>query len=109
VRRDGDGTVTTYVDGGAPGSAPYDEDFWVASTHGPDQQTLTWEPEAGTWSLVVMNDRGTRPVAADVTVAAELPVLGKVTLGLLVAGLLFLAVGVPLLWWSAARAGRPPP
>jgi hypothetical protein len=107
VRRDGDGTVTTYVDGGAPVSAARDQDFWVASADGPDEQTLTWEPEAGTWSLVVMNDQGTRPVSTDVSVGAELPVLDRVTLTLLLSGLVFLVGGVPLLWWGAARAGRP--
>ena len=47
---------------------PAQQDFWAARASGPGQQTLNWDLQGGTWSLVVMNadavaGRGRRPSA----------------------------------------------
>lgn len=98
VGPDGD-PVTTFIEGGPPSGAPADETFWVASAQGDRRQTISWEPTQGDWTLVVMNADGTTPVAADVAVGAELPVLDDIAIGLLIMGsvLLLLSVGALLL------------
>jgi hypothetical protein len=93
-----DGTPRSdFIDGGPPPQAPQDEDFWVASARGQGQQTLTWKASEGSWTLVVMNARGTTPVAADVSVGATMPVLDDIAIGLLVAGLVGGAVATVIL------------
>jgi hypothetical protein len=57
--------------GGAPASAPGEQDFWAASTTGDGNESLSWDVDAGTWSLVVMNDDGSRAVAAEVQLGAN--------------------------------------
>ncbi|GAA4381878.1 hypothetical protein GCM10023146_43950 [Nocardioides caricicola] len=90
-----DVTTSRFVDGGSPRVAPADADFWVASTVGAGPQELTWDPRPGSWRLVVMNASGTTPVAADVAVGAEAPVLNT-------AGPVLLTTGVVLLVAAAA-------
>ena len=58
--------------GGAPASSPGDQEFWVASANGAGEQTLEWEPEDGNWNAVVMNSDGSRGVAAELSIGAEL-------------------------------------
>jgi len=81
-----------FVEGGSPAVAPADATFWAVSASGTGEQTIDWEPEAGSWTLVVMNGEGTTPVAADVAVGAQVPVLDDVGTALLVAGLVVAAV-----------------
>lgn len=80
-----------FVDGGSPPVAPADAPFWAASASGTGVQTLDWEPEAGSWTLVVMNGEGTTPVAADVTIGAEIPALDDLGSALLVTGFVVVA------------------
>ncbi len=100
---DEDGAPTiTFVDGGSPGVAPTDATFWAASASGRGPQQISWEPEDGEWTLVVMNGEGTTPVAADVAIGAEVPVLDTVGTVLLVAGLVVVGLsGIGL--WLAVR------
>ena len=60
-------------------------------------QTLTWSPEPGDWTLVVMNSDGTTPVDADVAVGATAPAVDDVALVLLVCGLAVSGLAVALL------------
>ena len=99
-----------FVDGGSPAVAPADATFWAVSASGPGQQTINWAPEAGSWTIVVMNGEGTTPVAADVTVGAEVPVLDELGTALLVSGLVVVAlagVGMWLTIGTAQEADRP--
>lgn len=105
---DGDrGPVTTYVEGDTPLLVPGDEDFWVASATGAGTQELTWEPEDGHWTLVVMNDDGSTPVAARVAVGAEVPVLDAVATTLLVLGAVLLPLSALVLWLAVRRRATP--
>lgn len=72
VRRGGSATP------GTPASAS----FWVATASGPGTQALTWKPDVGRWAVVVMNEDGSRGVAADVSVGAKTGVLLPVGVGL---------------------------
>jgi hypothetical protein len=78
--------------GAAPKSPPGDETFWAASTAGTGEQTLEWEPEDGSWSAVVMNTDGSRGVATDLSIGAELDPLIWIGIGLLVGGGLLAAI-----------------
>ncbi len=57
--------------GGAPAAPPADQPFWAASTSGTGTQTLSWDVDSGTWSLVVMNADGSAAVAAAIEVGAN--------------------------------------
>lgn len=103
---DGD-PVTTYVEGDTPVLVPGEETFWVAAAAGPGTQELTWEPEDGDWTLVVMNAAGTAPVATRVAVGAELPVLDDVATGLLVTGGVLLPLSALVLWLAVRRRTTP--
>ena len=102
----GDGTPRTdFTDGGSPPKAPQDESFWVASARGQGQQTLTWDADEGNWTLVVMNGEGTTPVAADVSVGATIPILDDLAIGLLIAGLVGVAISAVVLVAALRRPG----
>lgn len=100
---DGEPTID-FVDGGSPRVAPAAATFWEASATGTGEQTITWEPEEGDWTLVVMNGEGTTPVDADVSIGAELPVLDTVGNVLLVVGLVIVG-GSGIGLWFALRRG----
>jgi hypothetical protein len=77
------------VEGGAPPAPPSDQDFWVASAEGAGEQTLTWEPEFGEWTGVIMNADGSAPVSADVSAGVLIGILVPIAVGLLIGGLMF--------------------
>ena len=81
----------TYRDtaGGAPATLPSERDFWTASAVGPDAQSLTWELERGSWTVVIMNADGSAGVSVDVSAGARTELLIPVALALLVAGAVF--------------------
>ena len=84
-------------EGGAPAMPPSEAGFWVASASGDGTQTVEWDARDGRWAVVVMNANGTAPVAADVSVGAKLGILPWIAGGLLLAGLLVVAVGAGLI------------
>jgi len=77
--------------GGPPEARPADQTFWAASATGAGEQTLEWEPEDGSWNVVVMNADGSRGVAAELSIGGELDPLIWIGVGLLVGGLLLAA------------------
>jgi hypothetical protein len=72
--------------GGAPEGGPAEQTFWAASATGAREQTLEWEPEDGSWNVVVMNADGSRGVAAELSIGGELDPLIWIGVGLLVGG-----------------------
>lgn len=96
-------TESTLLAGGAPDGTPGAQDFWVARSEGPGQQSVRWESEPGRWTAVVMNADGSRNVAADLAVGARTWILLPIGLGLGVAGLALLAGGVALSLVGARR------
>ena len=103
-------TVPVYSEraGGAPKVLPGKASgIWVAQASGSGQQQLTWQPQSGDWTVVVMNANGAQRVSADTSVGATVPALRGVIIGLLVAGgvLLILSVVIVVL---AVTVGRRP-
>jgi Domain of unknown function (DUF4389) len=99
----------TRVTGGAPAGPPATRTFWSASATGTGPQELRWPAQAGSWTAVVMNADGSRPVAVDLSMgvtAPGLPVLWGVLFTLAALGLL---VGIVLVLVAvSAGSSRPP-
>ena len=91
--------------GGAPKGRPADQTFWAASATGAGEQTLEWEPEDGSWNVVVMNADGSRGVAAELSIGGELDPVGWIGVGLLIGGGL-LAVAAALAITAGVRRRR---
>ena len=92
--------------GGAPESPPEDQTFWAASETGAGEQTVEWEPEDGSWSAVVMNADGSRGVAAELSIGAELDPLIWFGIGLLVGGGLLAALAALAITAGIRRGSR---
>ncbi len=88
--------------GGAPSGPPSTETFWTASTSGPGEQTLEWEPEDGDWRAVVMNEDASRGVSTEASIGAELDSVLWIGLALFGVGILF-AAGSALAITGAVR------
>ncbi len=99
----GGGTDVPGTDAAAP---PASTDVWVADASGTGEQELRWAPTAGRWSLVVMNADGSPGVDATVEVAATVPWLTGLAVGLLVAGVLGLLVAAVLVAVPLVLASR---
>ena len=82
---------------------PDTQRFWAASASGAGTQALTWEPEGGRWSVVVMNADGSPPVAADVSVGAKTNAVMPVGIVLLGLGVLGLTGAAGLIFVGARR------
>ena len=77
----------------APGTQP----IWAAKATGTGTQTLTWDAEDGDWSVVVMNADGSAGVDTDISVGAEVPIVGDLATGLTIGGISGLGIGVALI------------
>jgi hypothetical protein len=93
---------------------PAEQDFWVASEVGGDVTELTWDVAAGDWMFVLMNADAAPTVAADVELAARVPVLLGIAIGMGVFGVVIAASAAALLVWAtrdeetmAVHAARP--
>src|SRR3954454_16970285 len=86
----------TQHDGTRRPAAPAAQKIWVASAHGGALQSLRWDVESGDWSVVVMNEDGSRGVLTGVSAGAKVPYLREFGLGALGLGLLFVAATAAL-------------
>jgi hypothetical protein len=82
--------------GDAVPSDPANQDFWVASEQGQDV-SLTWEIRDGDYRLVVMNLDASAGIDTSARLGIQVPFLGPLALGLLVAGIVVLIAGVVML------------
>jgi hypothetical protein len=96
--------------GTAAPAAPAGQDIWAASTHGAGTQTLTWDVESGSWSVVVMNADGSAGVDAGVSAGANVPVLDDLAWAATATGVVLLGGALVLLIVGVrARPRRPGP
>jgi len=96
------------VPGDAPAGAPGNQDVWTAQASGPGTQTLTWTPSDGNWTLVVMNADGSANIAVAASIGAQVPALTGLAWGVLIAGLVFTAIGVLLIVLAVRRRPAAP-
>ncbi|ROR90857.1 hypothetical protein [Nocardioides aurantiacus] len=87
----------------APTSPPGEVGIWAARSSGLGEQSLTWTPEEGDWTVVVMNADGSAGVDVQAAAGAEVPALGRLVWSLLAVALLVLLAGVALV--AAALRG----
>lgn len=97
-----DGQVTYVHRDGAPAPAPQDETLWAASGVG----TVSWHPEAGSWSAVVLNVDGSRVVDTELTAQATVPGLQPLSIGLAVSGAVLALLGALLVTAAVLGARR---
>jgi hypothetical protein len=100
--------------GGDEVTPPTEESFWAVSADGVGTQEITWQPESGRWTAVVMNADGSPGIAVDVDVGAKAGFLLPLAITLLVLGLVITGGGVALIVVGASGARRehgelPPP
>jgi hypothetical protein len=100
--------VLQEIPGGAPPTPPGEQRFWVASAEGEGEQHVDWDPDDGVWTVAVMNADGSRGVAVDADIGAEIPALIWIALGLTVVGLIVTAAAVLLVLHVGRRASRDP-
>lgn len=84
---------------------PEAQDFWTLRASGTGTQELVWDLEPGTYTAVIMNANGTQGVDVELTVGGRLDLLGPLTVGLLVGGLVLIAAGAVLIIYGAGAGG----
>jgi hypothetical protein len=101
----------TEVPGTRTPARPGAQNFWVASAEGTGTQELKWNILPGSWTVVVMNADATAPVSVDLQAGVRSDLLWPLFLWLLIAGIVLLVIGVPLIVAGAMGLGRhgPPP
>jgi hypothetical protein len=77
-------------------AAPGEQTFWVARESGTDV-SLRWDIQDGDYRIVLMNADGSAGVDTDARLGIQVPFLGPLSMGFLVAGVLFAIVGIVLL------------
>ena len=102
----GNRAVLEQIPGGAPRSAPDSESFWVATGEGDGEQRIDWDPDEGVWTVAVLNADGSRGVAVDADIGAEVTWLIWVGVGLTLVGLVVTATAILLIIHIGRRADR---
>ncbi|QTJ65280.1 DUF4389 domain-containing protein [Rhodococcus sp. ZPP] len=86
--------------------APSAQTFWSVSSTGAGTQEVQWDLQRGSWTAVVMNADGRPGVSVDIQAGARLDFLGPLALGVLLAAVVMLVVGIPLVVVGALGLGR---
>src|SRR5918994_2064657 len=89
--------------GTAAPAAPGAQSFWAEASSGSGPQTVAWPADEGTWAAVVMNADGTPAVRAHVSVAAKVPLLLWLGIGLLSGGAVLAAAGGALIFFGTRK------
>ena len=92
--------------GGAPRAPPRDRSFWVASSEGRGEQSVTWDAEFGRWAVVVMNADGSRGIDIEAKAGVKVSWVIWAGIGMLVVGLL-LTVGAVFVILLVGRRASP--
>ena len=95
------------VDGASVAPAPTDQTFWAATASGSGVQTLQWDVEGGTWSIVVMHPDGQPEVRAEVSVGVKIDALIGVLIAMWIAAVLTLGGATALIAWGARGSAAP--
>jgi hypothetical protein len=90
--------------GNSEPAIPTTQDFWLESVNGPGTQTLAWDMQAGTWSLVLMNEDGSAGVDLSVVLGVKIPWLFGTGLGLLIGGIVTLPLGTLMIILAVRRS-----
>ena len=88
---------------GSTPANPLSQTFWVSSAHGAGTQTLEWIPQTGTYWIILMNEDASAGLDHNISLAARIPILSTIGLGLLLGGILGLVVGSVILYFGFRR------
>jgi hypothetical protein len=104
-----DGLDVDYINhsGNSSPEVPTSQTFWVEAAYGTGIQTLEWELEKGTYSLVLMNEDGSINVDVDVAVGVKIPWLFGVGLGMVIGGTVALILGILMVIFALRGRRRP--
>jgi len=89
--------------------APTSQTFWTSSTHGAGTQSLEWDLEPGSHSLVLMNSDGSAGVDISIEFGVKIPWLLGVGIGLLAGGVIALGTGSMMVIFALRRPKTIPP
>ncbi len=93
-----------HISGDSEPSAPTTQTFWRESARGSGTQEIQWELESGNWVLVLMNEDGSAGIDLSVVLGAKVPWLFGVGIGLLVGGIVVLAISIIMVYFSVRRS-----
>ena len=96
------------VAGESTPALPGEQEFWVAHRQGSGTQTVTWNPTGGDWTAVIMNADAQRAVAVTAAGGIDAGVLTPIGWGLIVTGLIGLAVATAMILVATGGAHRGP-
>lgn len=74
-------------------SIPESQTFWTISAYGAGPQTLEWEPEVGSFWIVLINEDGSAGLDLSLTLGIKIPLLSTIGLVLLFLGGIALMFG----------------
>lgn len=97
------------VPGAARPALPGDQAWWTVSASGPDTQQVVWDVQPGTWAVVVMNVDASPGLAVQLRAGARLGLLAPLAIGMVIAGILLLLLGIALVVLGAIGLGRGAP
>ena len=84
-------------------AAPTTQIFWTVSAHGAGTQTLEWELEEDTYSLVLMNDDGSSGVDLSIVMGAKVSWILWIGVGFLAGGAVALIAASLMVYFAARR------
>lgn len=105
VRDWGDRDRNVLRPGSAPTVPPGDAGIWVTSVAGTGRQSLVWEVDDGSWTVVVMNADAGRGVDVRTSAGIEVPALGWIAAALLAGAVVHFVPGIVLVAIAVRRAG----
>ena len=91
-----------------PGSSepadPLSQTFWRVSEHGSGTQTMIWETEVGSHSIVLMNDDGSAGLDLSAVFGVKLSSIVGWIVGLLIGGIVVLLLGAFMIVSAVRRS-----
>ena len=88
---------------------PDSQTFWKYKVVGTGTQELEWELETGTYSMVLMNQDGSRDVDVDISLGMRIPLILGFGIGFLVGGVVALILGIIVIILSLRKRRRTRP
>ena len=93
--------------GNSEPTAPTSETFWTVSAYGTGTQTMEWETEVGSHSIVLMNDDGSAGLDLVAVLKVKVPeALIWIGVGILLGGIIALAAGGLMVFLAVRKPGK---
>jgi hypothetical protein len=89
--------------GAAIPAPPGRQSFWVVRGSGRNSTSISWKVRHGRYRVVIMNADGSRGVATQTKFGVSVPYASGIGLGILIGGVLLIAVGIVAIVAGARR------